>query len=237
MLRRTLAGALVAAVLVAERPARADEWPAAQIKEVFSQSREWFVRVTPGNSVGETVGFAGAPKGKHATAEFYRRADDRSYRLAKEITIENPVAPVTFLVTDRGYLIALDNWHNMGFGKVIASYAPDGRVVFAAELKDLFSREEIGRFRESVSSIWWRTETVYVRDGQQSVYIALDTNGSELILEPETGRWQYCESRGREHLCRDSNVNRAWKPYREPVRQRIGRSRMIIQLMPNRSRS
>lgn len=216
-LLRAIAGTLVVLAAVAERPAHADSWPAAQIKEVFSRSREWFVRVTPGTSVGETVGFAGAPKGKHASAEFYLRATDRSYRLEKEITLLNPVAPVLFLVTDRGHLVTLDNWHNMGFGKAIASYAPDGRVVFASELKEVFSLEEVDRVRRSVSSIWWRTETVYVRDGQQSIYIALDDKGSELILEPESGRWQYCEWQKDKHHCRDSNTTRIWRPYREPT--------------------
>ena len=187
---RVLGGILVVLTLTSGRSARADSWLPAQIKEVFSQSREWFVRVTPGDSLGDTVGFDGSPKGKPARAEFYRRARDRSYRLTKEIRLHNPVAPVMFLVTDRGYLVTFDNWHNMGFGKVIVSYSPAGRVVFAGELKDLFWAEEIAMFRESVSSIWWRTETVYVRDGQQSVYVALDERGSELGLEPETGRWQ-----------------------------------------------
>ena len=115
---------LVLLAILSGGPAHADSWPAAQVKEVFSASREWFVRVTPGKSVGESVGFAGAPTGAHARAEFYRRAEDRSYRLLKEVTLENPVAPVLFLVTDRGYLLTLDNWHNMGFGKAIASYSP-----------------------------------------------------------------------------------------------------------------
>ena len=196
---------------------RADDWPAAQIKEVFSKSREWFVRVTPGNSVGELVGFAGAPKGKRATATFYQLAPDRSYRLRTEITLPNPVAPVMFLVTDRGYLFTLDNWHNMGYGKVLASYAPDGRTVFASELAGVFSTEEIGRFRTSVSSIWWRTETVYVRDGQQTIYVSLDDKGTELIVEVETGGWQLCEWRGPRHECRTANTPRAWRPFREPL--------------------
>ena len=212
---RLLAATLSAALVLS--PADADDWPAARIKEVFCKSREWFVRVTPGASIGETVGFAGAAKGKHATAEFYRRAPDRSYRLTREITIQNPVAPVEFLVTDRGYLVTLDNWHNMGYGKAIASYSPEGEIVFARELKDLFSADEVAGFRHSVSSIWWRTETVYVRDGQQSVYVALDDKGSELIAEPETGQWQYCERRQNKHLCRDSNAGRVWRPYREPA--------------------
>jgi hypothetical protein len=217
ILLRVLTGMLVFLAQVPGREAHADSWLSAQTKEVFSQSREWFVRVTPGSSLGETVGFAGSPKGKPATAEFYRRAPDRSYRLTREITLHNPIAPVLFLVTDHGYLVTLDNWHNMGFGKVIVSYSPEGRVVFAGELKDLFVPEEIARFRESVSSIWWRTETVYVRGDQQSVYVALDDRGSELILEPETGRWQYCERWGEPHLCRDTNAPRDWRAYREPA--------------------
>ena len=52
----------------------AESWPAPVVREVFSKSRDTFVRVTPGKSVGDTVGFAGASKGVYAMAEFYRRA-------------------------------------------------------------------------------------------------------------------------------------------------------------------
>ena len=215
---RAFARAVVVVAVTSAGPVGADSWAAPQIKEVFCASREWFVRVTPGTSVGETFGFAGAPKGKHATAEFYRRAPDRPYRLVTEITLKNPVAPVLFLVTDRGYLLTLDNWHNMGFGKAVASYAPEGRLVFASELKDLFTKQEVNAFDRSVSSIWWRTETVYVRDGQQTIYIAMDDKGRELIVEPETGRWQQCEWRAKDkHQCRDSNASRIWRAYQEPA--------------------
>lgn len=201
-------------------PAAADSWPAAQIKEVFSASREWFVRVIPGTSVGDTVGFAGAPKGKYAQAEFYQRTPQRGYRLVGELTLKNPVAPVMFLVTDRGYLLTLDNWHNLGYGKVVAGYSPDGRSIFAYALSDLFSREEIDGFSHSVSSISWRTETVYVRDGQRSVYVGMDGKGTELIVEPETGAWQHCAWRGPSHLCRDRNDGRVWRGFREPAPRR-----------------
>ena len=210
-----VAVALIALATVQPHP-RADSWPSPQVKEVFSASRDWFVRVTPGLSIGETVGFAGAAKGKHATAEFYRRAPDRSYQLSREISLANPVAPVLFLVTDRGYLVTLDNWHNMGYGKAVASYAPDGRTVVAVELKDMFPPADIATFRTSVSSIWWRTETAYVRDGQQSIYVALDDKGSELILDPEAGQWQHCRWRGEKHQCRSSSVPGVWGSFREP---------------------
>jgi len=197
--------------------AHADQWAAAKVTEVFSKSGDWFVRVVPGKSLGDTVGFSGSPKGPYASAEFYQRQKDRSYRLVKEITLQNPVAPVLFLVSDRGYLVTFDNWHNMGYGKAIAAYSPKGQPVFSLELKDLFTTEEIGKkFPRSVSSIWWRTETVYWNDGQQSVYLALDDRGTALILEPETGAWQFCEGPGDTHRCRTSNTNRVWNPYVQP---------------------
>jgi hypothetical protein len=196
----------------------ADDWPAARVREVFSESRDWFVRVTPGTSIGELVGFAGSPRGRHATALFFRRRpEDGSYRNVRQITIQNPVAPVDFLVTDRGYLVTLDNWHNRGYGKAVAVYSPGGDVVAALELKDLFLPDEIARFQHSASSIAWRRDTVYVREGQQSVYVALDEKGRELIFEVATGRWQICESRSGTHLCRNSNAPRTWRPYRQPA--------------------
>lgn len=193
----------------------ADSWPAAQTKEVFSKSREWFVRVVPGQSIGDTVGFAGAPKGPHARAEFYQRMADRSYRLMTEVSLLNPVAPVIFFVTDRGYLVTLDNWHNMGFGKIVVSYSSQGRVIKAYELSDLFSRQEIEAFTHSASSIWWRTETAYVRSGERSVYVSLDGKGSDLVFEPESGAWQHCAWRKGQYRCRDTKPG-DWKAYRDP---------------------
>ena len=194
-----------------------DSWPAAQTKEVFSASREWFVRVTPGKSLADTIGFGGSAKGPYARAEFFRRDANRGYRLVAEQTLVNPVAPVIFFVTDRGYLVTFDNWHNMGYGRAIAGYAPTGRPVFALQLADLFTADEIAAFKTSVSSIWWRTDTLYVREGQQSIYVAMDDKGAEVILDAETGRWQQCEWRGKTHLCRERNAGREWRPYREPA--------------------
>ena len=207
----------IGALLLVAAVAAADSWPAATIKEVFSLNRDWFVRIIPGKSLGDTVGFAGSPKGPYARAEFYRRQPDRSYVLATETTLANPIAPVQFLVTDRGYLVTLDNWHNYGYGQVVVAYAPDGRRVASYTLKDLFTADEIARFSHSTSSIQWRTETLYVRAGQQSVYLALDDKGRELIVEPETGAWQQCERRGGVHQCRTTNAGRQWQPFREPA--------------------
>ena len=71
--------------------------------------------------------------------------------------------------------------------------------------------------QHSTSSIQWRTETLYVRAGQQSVYLALDDKGRELIVEAETGAWQQCERRDGVHQCRTTNSGRQWQPFREPA--------------------
>lgn len=52
-------------------------------------------------------------------------------------------------------------------------------------------------------SIHWRTDTLYVRDGQRSVSVALNDKRTEIMPEPETGAWQQCEWRDKQHLCRD----------------------------------
>jgi hypothetical protein len=135
----------------------------------------------------------------------------------QETTLANPVAPVDMFVSDHGALVTLDNWHNYGYGKVVALYGPTGASIVAFELRDLFSAEEIERAPHSVSSIQWRTQTAYIREGQRSLYVGLDGKGRELILDLDTGAWQVCEPRGGQHLCRTTNTNRKWAGYVEPA--------------------
>ena len=137
--------------------AHADDWPGPQVTEVFSASRNHFVRVTPGTSLGDTVGFGGSVKGPYAAAEFYARQPDRSYRLMHtSTTLLNPVAPVRVFVSDHGRLATVDNWHTMGFGQVVAIYASDGKLVKAYALADLFPPAAVKAMPHSVSSIHWR---------------------------------------------------------------------------------
>ncbi|HEV8148518.1 MAG TPA: hypothetical protein VGP79_19140 [Bryobacteraceae bacterium] len=195
-----------------------DDWPAPQIREVFSQSREFFVRVNPGSSIGDTVGFGNSPKGPYANAEFYRRQPDRSYRLTATVLLQNPVAPVEFFVTNGGMLITLDNWHNNGYGKVVVFYGPNGDPIRSYTLADLFSPDEIRAFSHSVSSIAWRQSLkAYVRSGDETFYITGNQPGAGFVFEVNSGAYQYCEHRAENFLCRDSNTNRKWKAYREPA--------------------
>jgi hypothetical protein len=199
---------------------RADQWPPPETREGWSPSRDHFVRVIPGKGIGETVGFRGAPTGPHATAELYRRASDRSYRLAWTISLVNPVAPIDLFLTDRGYLVTLDNWHNMGYGKIVAFYSPEGSLIRSYALDDLFSPAEIEKLPRSVSSIWWRKQLTYVRPDQQSLYVSVGDGGRELVFETETGAYQFCETRDGVYRCRSTNDQRQWRGYRDPPLRR-----------------
>lgn len=190
-------------------PAHADSWAAPQVTEVFSASRDHFVRITPGQSLGDTMGFAGSPKGPFAAAEFYARQPDRSYRLMHSTTLLNPVAPVRFFVSDSGRLATVDNWHNAGFGKVVAIYAPDGKLVKAYELPELFPPVTLKAMPRSVSSIHWRGEAAYIRDDQRTLYVHAANQGG-FVFGLETGRYTYCENHAGKQRCRNGNADDAW---------------------------
>jgi len=190
---------------------RADDWAGPQTKEVFSASREYFVRVIPGESLGDTFGFAREKKGKYAAAEFYRRHQDRSYRLVAEAVLLNPVAPVEFFVSNDGRLATIDNWHNVGYGKVVSMYDPRGKVVQSYELSDLFQDEEIKAFGRSVSSIHWRNGPAYIRQDQKTLLITVKSGG-DFLFGLETGRFKYCEYQEKTYRCRNANQPREWMP-------------------------
>ena len=199
--------------------APADDWPGPQTREVFSHSRAYFVRVIPGTSWGDTYGFKGAAKGPFAKAEFYRLEKDRSYRLTATAFLLNPIAPVDFFVTDRGFLIGLDNWHNRGYGAVAAFYTPAGEVIRRYELNGLFTKTEIDAFEHSESSISWRRPTgAYVRDDQGTFYVTGNDPGACFVFEVANGGYQYCENKNGSSQCRRSNTTRTWAPYQEPSR-------------------
>jgi hypothetical protein len=194
----------------------ADDWPSPQTREVFSKGRDHFVRVIPGESWGDSNGFAGSPKGPYAKAIFYHRQNDGSYGLGATVTLLNPVAPVDFFVTDQGYLITLDNWHNMGYGKVLALYGADGAPIKSYDLSDLFSEEEISQFEHSASSIWWHKGPSYL-NSDQSLFVSLDGKGTDLVMDAVFGTYRSCKWQDpvqvKDFVCRTANAGRQWLPY------------------------
>jgi hypothetical protein len=206
---RLIAGVLAGWLMAAAPAVHADDWAGPVTKEVFSASREYFVRIVPGESLGDTYGFAGAKKGRYAAAEFYRRAPDRSYRLMQEVRLLNPVAPVEFFVSDGGHLVTVDNWHNLGYGKVVSIYDGAGKLVRAYELAELFDGEEIKAFTHSMSSRYWRDGPLYVRQDQTTLLVTVKS-GVDFLFGLESGKYKYCEWHKDSHRCRSSSQPRRW---------------------------
>lgn len=168
---RTGALALLATAFVSSQAAIADSWPAATVKAVVSADGETIVRVTPGSSVGDTYGFAGAPKGDFASAQWFRFRANR-YEAYQTARLLNPVAPIHVAVANDGTVVTLDNWHNVGFGYVVVIYSPDGGVRKQYRLEDLYSSTEVEKIKRSVSSRWWRcvdSDPVIERNGTLQV--------------------------------------------------------------------
>jgi hypothetical protein len=173
------------------------------------------VRIIPGQSLGDTVGFSGASKGAYAKAEFYNRRDDASYARDTVITLVNPMAPVDVFVNNRGTLILLDNWHNKGYGTILALYAANGSLIKSYKLSDLFSNDEIEGFDHSESSIIWRKGPAYIEKNQSSLYVMLNDKGTSLTIDAREGAYQFCEWRDKTFLCRSSNTDRHWVSFKE----------------------
>lgn len=174
---------LVALALLTATPAVADDWPGPRTVSVFSEDGRHFVRLVPGTSVGDSVGFAGAPKGTPARGEFYVRQADRAYRLAADVALANPVAPVDALVSNTGHLITFDNWHNAGYGAVVAIYDPSGRLVKSWRLEDLYDAKRLAAIPASVSSRWWRcAPTGFVDPSTQQQVYAFERLGGTFVF-------------------------------------------------------
>ena len=158
---------------------RADSWAGPRAEGVFSKDGGRMVRIAPGENE------------KGARAEFYVRTPDRSYKRVADITLLNPVAPVLTLVSHDGYLLAIDNWHNAGYGEVLAVYDPNGKIVRSYRLEDMYQPKDVERVPTSVSSRWWRCNpTGFVDTEQTQVYIS-EFRGGNFVITLADGLLRY----------------------------------------------
>jgi hypothetical protein len=167
--------------------ARADSWPAAVPMGVISSDGKVAARILPGNSIGDVLGFAGSGKGQTAQAIVYRLGPDDKYSRALAWSLLNPVAPVFAALSDAGELVTLDNWHNMGHGKIVVVYGADGKIRRSYELSEIYSTDERRRFQQSVSSIWWRCNAQPALHGPTGKLSVHDRIGNVLEVNLASG--------------------------------------------------
>jgi hypothetical protein len=179
-------------LLLSAQGSIADDWPGPRAMTVFSADGARFVRVTPGQSLGDSVGFAGAKRGAYARAAFYERQGDRSYRLTADVALLNPIAPVDLLLSNAGYLITFDNWHNLGYGKAVAIYGPSGKPLASWQLEELYTRDQLDAIKKSVSSRWWRCSPFRFVDlyEQTKVYVR-ESLGGYFVFQLPAGKFTY----------------------------------------------
>lgn len=222
---RGLVALALLALVVGAGSASADSWPGPRVFAVFSESGGYFARFVPGDSVGDTAGFAGAPRGRYAAALLYGLQADRSYKLLHEIGLPHPVSPVSALVSDEGFVITFDNWHNLGVGKVVVIHGPDGRLVRSYELAELYPPARLGKIRQSVSSRAWRCQPVHFVEPaeQKSVYVP-EVLGGYFVFGLASGGMTYVEGGRRD--CGGA----------EPRAPREGRADSVSPAGPSRLR-
>ena len=149
--------AAAALFLLSMSNANADSWASAQPIAAVSDDTNWLVRVVPGESIGDVYGFAGEPTGPYAEATLFQYDEVmKDYSEIRKFRTQNPVSPVEIFVTNEGWLITLDNWHNFGIGNVLTVSNSNGKVVRTFTLADIFSAEDLEKLEMSMSSIWWR---------------------------------------------------------------------------------
>ena len=181
----------------------ADSWPPAQAIAAVSENAEWLVRVEPGESMGDVYGFAGATKGEYAEATLFKYDSDlESYAEVIKYRTRNPIAPVDILLSNSGWLVALDNWHNYGIGIAVASYDSEGALVRELSLANIFSDEELERLRRSISSIRWRCGPV-VLDSFDNSFGVWDTLGRTLSINYADGSVKVVNESG---LCSEDGT-------------------------------
>src|SRR5207247_2256456 len=131
---RYIAAVMLAALILLPRSAIADRWPAPREATASSSSGRYLVRLIPGEVYGD---------GGNARAEFYERRSALTRRMIADVRLVNRVAPVDALVSNGGYLITFDNWHEAGYGPVVAIYNPKGSLVSVYELEQLYRPDRL----------------------------------------------------------------------------------------------
>ena len=177
------------ALIVPADVARGDSWRTAIPIGIASPTGDIVVRIVPGDSLGDTYGFAGAETGRYAAATYYKLLDDDFFRVCK-IELLNPIAPVFAALANDGSLITLDNWHNMGIGQAIHIYTPSGKHRRSYSLGDLYSEAQLARMEMSVSSLWWRCGEPILEADTATLHIQ-DKIGGILKINVSDGSYSY----------------------------------------------
>ncbi len=174
----------------------ADSWPEARSLSAIDGSGRFVVKVYPGDSIGDTYGFSGAPKGKYASIEVYRlKKNSKSFILVNEYQSNNPISPVFVFVSNKGFVTTIDNWHNIGIKKMLSVYDNKGQLKVSYSLNDIFENKELKEIGKTTSSVWWRCGDPFL-DMRQNRIIVKDFMDGEISIDPNSGKFTRIVGKG-----------------------------------------
>jgi hypothetical protein len=146
----------------------ADSWLPPSIRQYASADGQWRLTIYPRPLTNQLNYFkdkvdgkrnAGGVPGesqKSPIGHMEHRVRGRWATVWKEPLV-NDVAPVDAVVSNRGEVVTLDNWHSMGWGgDAIVIYAASGNRVRKFGLEDFLPEYYVEALPRTVSSIHWR---------------------------------------------------------------------------------
>ena len=160
--------AVIALATIAPLGAHADEWITPTARTLTS----------PNGKLAATIAPA-ADENASATAAI----------AGKTFALANHWMPVDTFLFDDGSLLALDNWHSLGYDKVATLYDRSGKQRWSKTLAELLGQAFVDRAPHSVSSIWWRktpVEATVAKDGKSILVTLFDENQLQLTLADGT---------------------------------------------------
>ncbi len=168
----------------------ADTWLNPKLLSTISDNGKYVVRVSP-STEEKDVALSDSNDG-NAEAKWFRFDGDK-YRFLNSTELSNPVNPVYVLVSDRGYLVTLDNWHSLGFGNVVSIYTQSGFLIADYKLTDIYDLETVSKFNKSASSIRWRCELASSEfiENHSNILKIFDSLGGLLSFDLFSGDFEY----------------------------------------------
>lgn len=97
------------------------------------------------------------------------------------------------LINNDGWIVTLDNWHNMGYGEIIVVYDNAGVKRQSYTLDAIYDAEAESKFERSVSSIRWRCDAILPTINRERL-VLWDTLGGRLTVEFAKGKLKYSET-------------------------------------------
>ena len=154
--------AMRVAMLLAIVPAAAwgDSWVGSSEKDYPSPNGKFVAHITSG-------------KNANATRLSVRRASDKTEIWSAKLF--NPDSPVNVVIADDGeHVLAMDDWHRVGYGDHVLAFYDRHGLIKKYSLEQIFGVSDPKemwalKIPTSVSSRWWRSQSIDFLDGQQWV--------------------------------------------------------------------